>query len=166
MTTPVLKTLLDPLVLATADNGVSKIPQPTPLTRLNYFDGKFLRADDMTVEQQYIRALVHLSNQAGGAGVVTGLDTAASGDDLAIGPGMAIDPAGRILLLPGGAYHFSLADLIERSARRVVLPKYRVLRPGSFEDCTLSKAEPTIAPASGVSFYLITISYAEALCGQ
>ena len=59
-----------PLVLVGAGRGVSLIPQPTPLTRLNYFDGKFLRADDLAREQAYLRGLVHLSNRAGGSGVV------------------------------------------------------------------------------------------------
>ena len=36
-----------PLVLVGAQNGVTLIPSPTPLTRLNYFDGKFLRAEDL-----------------------------------------------------------------------------------------------------------------------
>lgn len=164
--TPVIKTLLDPFVLVTAENGVSRIPQPTPLKRLHYFDGKFLRAEDLTVEQQYMRALVHLSNQAGGTGVVHGLDTTLSGDDLRIGPGMAIDPAGRILLVPGGDYHFDLDDLIERSARRVVPPKYRFLGPGSFEDCMVVNEAPAARPVAGTSFYVITVGHAEALCGQ
>ena len=40
-----------PLVLVTSESGVTVIPQPTPLTRLNYFDGKFLRASDLKAEQ-------------------------------------------------------------------------------------------------------------------
>jgi hypothetical protein len=31
------------LVLITGADGISLIPAATPLTRLNYFDGKFLR---------------------------------------------------------------------------------------------------------------------------
>ena len=42
-------------------SGMSIIPTSTPLTRLNYFDGKFLRADDMRLDQNYGRHLVALS---------------------------------------------------------------------------------------------------------
>ena len=91
-----------PLVLVTQQNGVTVIPQPTPLTRLNYFDGKFLRASDLSAEQLYLRRLVDLSNQAGGPGVAYGynLSLTACGDTLNLGPGLAIDPQGRVLLLP------------------------------------------------------------------
>ena len=85
--------LSGPLVLVTQQNGVTVIPQPTPLTRLNYFDGKFLRASDLSAEQLYLRRLVDLSNQAGAPGVAHGfnLSLAASGDILNLGPGLAVD---------------------------------------------------------------------------
>jgi hypothetical protein len=88
-----------PLVLVGTERGITLIPRPTPLTRLNYFDGKFLRADDLTREQRYLRSLVELSNQAGGPGVVHGFDTTL-GDrraSLELRPGLAIDPAGPVL---------------------------------------------------------------------
>ena len=80
-------------MLVTQQNGVTVIPQPTPLTRLNYFDGKFLRASDLSAEQLYLRRLVDLSNQAGAPGVAHGfnLSLAASGDILNLGPGLAVD---------------------------------------------------------------------------
>ena len=87
------------LVLVTSESGVTVIPQPTPLTRLNYFDGKFLRASDLKAEQLYLRHLVQLSNQAGGAGVVHGYDLtlASGGESLNLGEGLAIDPDGRVI---------------------------------------------------------------------
>ena len=36
----------EPVVLLSKQTGVSVIPSNTLLTRLNYYDGKFLRAED------------------------------------------------------------------------------------------------------------------------
>jgi len=106
------------LVLIGTQQGFTVIPSRTRLTRLHYFDGKFLRAADLETEQRYLRALVELSNQAGEVGVVYGFDTvlAAGGDKVQIGPGLAIDPAGRTLLLPNLA-EVALDVLIEASRR-------------------------------------------------
>src|SRR5439155_11569338 len=91
----------DPLVLVGTQNGVTVIPADTPLTRLNYFEGKFLRADDLQVEQGYLRRLVALSNQVGGPGMAHGFSLSlGAGDTLNIAAGLAIDPAGGVLLLP------------------------------------------------------------------
>ena len=80
--------------------GVTVVNPSTPLKRLNYFDGKFLRATDFDVEQEYLRHLVALSNQGLGSGVVYGYDTTLGrGDDIEIGPGLAVDPSGNVLLL-------------------------------------------------------------------
>src|SRR2546423_14037812 len=88
------------LVLLGNQTGLALIPKATPLTRLNYFDGKFLRAADLKAEQDYLRHLVELSNQAGGPGVAHGFDLKLGGGDaLHVGPGLAVDPKGRVLLL-------------------------------------------------------------------
>ena len=42
------------LVVVGKQTGITFVPTGTPLTRLNYFDGKFLRAADLTVEQRYV----------------------------------------------------------------------------------------------------------------
>src|SRR5260370_40876233 len=92
---------LDPRVVADGASGLTVIPESTPLTRLNYFDGKFLRADDLRVEQLYLRRLVALSNQAGPLGVAYGYDVslASGGDTLQISAGLAIAPDGSVLFL-------------------------------------------------------------------
>src|SRR4051794_30416592 len=74
-------------------------PEAGPLTRLNYFDGKFLQAEDLEREQRYHRVHVELSNRAGGAGIVHGLTASLEGDAVHVTPGLAIDPLGRVLLL-------------------------------------------------------------------
>jgi len=110
------------VVAGTAGGGLTIVPEPTPLTRLHYFDGKYLRAEHLTREQDYLRAIVHLSNQAGGAGVVHGYDTVLqSGTSVHLGPGLAIDPQGRPLLLPS-AVTLDLAQLIEQAGRTTTSP--------------------------------------------
>ena len=85
--------------MATDPSGDVLISPHTPLSRLNYFDGKFLKAADLELEQRYLRSLVALSNQGLGWGVVYGFDTTGGGDTLSIGPGLAIDAGGNLLYL-------------------------------------------------------------------
>ena len=103
------------LVLLGNQNGLALIPRDTPLTRLNYFDGKFLRAADLKAEQDYLRHLVQMSNQTGGPGVAHGFDLKlGAGDTLNVGPGLAVDPKGRVLLLTVNA-SVQIQQLIEKS---------------------------------------------------
>lgn len=155
-----------PLVLVTQQNGVTVIPQPTPLTRLNYFDGKFLRASDLSAEQLYLRRLVDLSNQAGGPGVAHGynLSLAAGGDTLNLGPGLAIDPQGRVLLLPQ-AFSIGVQELIEKSRQLQSSVAAASGSKGQFADCTVVAETPPPGVVQAGNLYLITIGFAEALCG-
>jgi hypothetical protein len=160
-----------PLVLVGAQNGVTLIPSPTPLTRLNYFDGKFLRAEDLNREQLYLRSLVQLSNRAGGAGVVNGLTVSlASGGALEISAGLAIDPAGRVLYLPHDAA-VGVAALIEASRQAAGSGTSGATSPAMGESA-FSPCESATAPPSSVTttfptdLYLIAIAQAEALCGE
>jgi hypothetical protein len=155
------------LVLVGNQNGVTVIPQPTPLTRLNYFDGKFLRASDLNAEQLYLRRLVDISNQAGGPGVVHGynLSLAAGGDNLNLGPGLAIDPQGRILLLPE-AFTIGVQTLIDKSRQLKIPPSSAPTGTGNFADCTVVTEIPSDNVVRAGDLYLITIGFAEALCGQ
>jgi len=156
-----------PLVLVGPQTGLTVIPAQTPLTRLNYFDGKFLRAQDMQSEQRYLRSLVELSNRAGGSGVVHGFDVSlAEGDQLRLGPGLAIDPQGRVLMLPQ-AHTVSIEELIQRSREVLRLQQSNpVSADASFDVCKeVSNAPPTTA-AAGRDWWLVTLSHAEALCGE
>ena len=103
----------DTVVLDHVPGGIAFIPAATPLIRLNYYDGKFLRASDMTLEAQGHRRHVELSNRAGGAGVVHGFDLeVVSGGRLQVTEGLAIDPQGRVLYLHD-AVAPAISDLIE-----------------------------------------------------
>jgi hypothetical protein len=154
------------LLVVGVQGGVTVIPQPTPLTRLNYFDGKFLRAKDLEAEQRYLRSLVALSNQAGGAGVVTGLDTVLiSGSQLRVGAGMAIDTRGRVLLLPE-LVTVGVQDLI--NAASSVSSSGTSASTGEFGDCvpaTQATGGGTVL-TNGVQYYVVSLCFAEAYCGQ
>jgi hypothetical protein len=75
-----------------------------PISRLNYFFGRLLTADDFTTEQKYHREKQRLHNlHCHGPGVVQGLKVSTahknSGWTVTIGPGVAIDPAGNEIQL-------------------------------------------------------------------
>jgi hypothetical protein len=153
------------LVLFGPEQGITAIPAGTPLKRLNYFDGKFLRAPDLTLEQDYLRALVEQSNQAGGHGVAHGFDVVQSAaDSLRIGPGLAVDARGRVLLLTAPV-ETTVKDLLARS-RAAATPSDSTPRgTAGFGDCE-TVGRDTAAPVAGEDLYLVTIAHVEALCGQ
>lgn len=155
-----------PIVLVDGRNGIALVPSPTPLTRLHFFDGKFLRAEDLTREQDYLRELVHRSNRAGGFGVVHGLDlqVADNGGALRLGPGLAIDPEGRVLLLPGPAEaRLPIADLL-RAARQAPAPAMPGL-DAHFCGCTVDGESPASGPVQASNLYVVAVCHLEALCG-
>lgn len=156
-----------PIVLVGSENGITVIPTRTPLARLNYFDGKFLRASDLSAEQRYLRSLVELSNRAGGHGIAHGFEVAARAQgELEIAPGLAIDPEGRVLLLPVGT-RVALAELIEKTRLgQTSRATATGIRPAGFGDCiAAAETPPSQTPGTG-DLYLITIAHAEALCGE
>lgn len=156
------------LVLVSKQNGIVVIPTATPLTRLNYFDGKFLRASDLNAEQNYLRHLVRLSNQAGGSGVVHGFDLTlgGGGDTLELGPGLGINPDGRVLLLPQGL-SINIQELIDKSQElEKYFKKANVYATEDFVECEPAGAAPPITTTHSNDLYLITICPAEALCGE
>ena len=155
-----------PLLLVGDVGGITVVDPSTPLRRLNYFDGKFLRADDFNVEQGYLRQLVALSNQGLGAGVVYGYDTTlGSGDTLQIGPGLAIAPSGQVLLLQSTVTQ-SVQALIDATKQLAARPPDASGKSAGFSDCVEVAAPPptTVLPVSDL--YVIAICAAEALCGQ
>src|SRR5437763_14948146 len=107
------------MVLLGRYDGITIVSTPTRLTRLNYFDGRLLRAENLRAEQQYLRDLNSLSNQGGGAGVVGGFDVSqSSGDALVVAAGLAIDASGNVILLPEQVA-VDAQELIDRSSRSI-----------------------------------------------
>jgi len=170
------------LVKIGSDSGHTVVNKNSALRRLNYFDGKFLRAPDLILEQQALLNQVRLSNQAGGAGIVHGYDcTLSAGDSLQISGGFAIDFGGRALL-SNDVLTIGIEELIERSrsslARassglsgkqpgivKVASSKNRDKVAG-FEDCVIHSASAIIDGREDDQLYLITLNHAEAFCGQ
>jgi hypothetical protein len=157
------------VVVVDDKGGVTLVDPRSPLRRLNYFDGKLLRASDLNIEQEYQRRLVAISNQGLGPGVVYGYSaTLGGGDTLEIGPGLAIDPAGKVLLLQAGVSQ-NIQALIDASRRLAPAASGTATTNtgnGLFNDCIEIAAPPptTTVPVSDV--YAIVICSAEALCGQ
>ena len=94
-----------------ARDGVAFIEQASPLTRLHFFDGQFLRADAFALEQDYHRTRTRLANLAGGWGVVHGLGIAISGTQLVVGAGLAVTAAGNFVLA-SGEMQAAISDLL------------------------------------------------------
>ena len=157
---------VESLVLVGKGNGLVIIPAKSPLTRLNYFDGKFLRASDLKSEQDYVRQLVRLSNQAGGSGVVHGFDlTLGGGDTLDLGPGLGINPDGRVLLLPQEV-SIGIQELIDKSQELQTFHKGKKGATETFGDCVMAGDAPPVNASHPNDLYLIVVSPAEALCGE
>ena len=162
--------LSEPLVLLNQSNGIVLVPADTPLASLNYFDGKFLRAEDLQAEQTYFRRLSQLSNQAGGSGVVHGFNLARlAGDRLQLGAGLAIDGDGRVLFMPAET-DVAIAELIARSAAQKAATSNAAGGSSgggaNFDECVLITGETGTTAIPGVGLYLVGISHAEALCGH
>ena len=143
------------VVELSSTDGVAFIEQASPLTRLHYFDGQFLRAASLTTEQEYHRHTVQLANLGGGWGVVNGFGLALSGDQLQVTAGLVITPTGH-LVRAGIDMQAKLADLLG-SATPV---------PGSaaFDACLEAKA--TTTATTGLQVYEITVGPVEGLCGN
>ena len=156
------------VVLGNVPGGVAFVPASTPLTRLNYYDGKFLRAADLTLEQRAQRALVLYANRAGGPGVVHGFNVARlPGARIQLSDGLAIDPSGRVLFLPD-TVEASVADLLDAAEQAAAPAGSGASAPGSpgFAPCETVTAGPTVPVTGGAQLYLVAIAHAEGLCGN
>jgi hypothetical protein len=77
-----------------------------PVTRMNYFDHQFLRAEDFTLEQQYQNRMRRLHNNTLHTwGIVTGLevDFASGATSVSVAKGVAIDSLGQEMVLDGAS---------------------------------------------------------------
>lgn len=91
----------------------------TELSRINFFHGRLLSADDLAHEQQQARARQWLHNRLlHGHGVVTGLEVTVVGDHVEVAPGVALDPLGREIVL-GDTRRLDGADVVPETHGRV-----------------------------------------------
>jgi hypothetical protein len=146
--------------LVGAQGGVTAIPTNAELTRVSYFNGRLLSAEDLQVEQDYLRALVRLANRAGGAGVVHGFVAALSADraSIAIQPGLALDADGRTLLLRS-ALTLEIDRLL--AAGKVAALPSPIAGRATFGACVpaIPAAPAQAVGASGL--YLLTVGFTE-----
>ncbi|MFG3705815.1 hypothetical protein ACGF7U_13930 [Micromonospora sp. NPDC047670] len=74
---------------------------PLPMARPRYYDHQYLRAGDLTQALDYLLARQNLAARLlQPRGVVSGLGLTATGGDVTVGQGVAIDGAGRVVVLP------------------------------------------------------------------
>ena len=152
-----------------SDNGgIVFVPASAPLIGLNYYDGRFLRADDLNLERQGQRAYAEYSNQAGGPGLVYGFDLTWHSTQLSLSPGLAVDPKGRLLYLPA-AVTAEIADLIKASQPPSDATAQAAATPAAgFGPCdqATATAAATAPVVSGTELYQVCLSSAQRLCGQ
>ncbi|HEX5373056.1 MAG TPA: hypothetical protein VFW84_10010 [Aquabacterium sp.] len=141
-------------------DGVAFIEQASPLTRLHYFDGKFLKADALAQEQAYHRTQVQLANVAGGWGVVHGLGVRLSGDQITVSGGLAITPAGHFVMAVGEV-QAGIAALL-----KVASPAPAVTGHADFAPCEGKSQDSGVQETAALGLYEITVGPIEGLCGN
>ncbi len=151
------------------------VEQGTPLVRNHWFDGKFLRADDLARDQEYHRSALRLANQAGGFGVVHGLEVSLHRSEIRVQPGLGVTADGELLMLGSvlsvGVEALIAASLVEAPAGSGTAgasgaPAAPAPGSGAFGPCvSASTAAPPAALASGWRLYRLTLAPHRALCG-
>ena len=153
----------DELKTECLDTGVADgrafIETASPLNRLHYFDGRFLRADDLAQEQAYHRLRLQLANQAGGWGVVHGLDFEVDGDQITVLPGMGVTAAGEFVMAVGEV-SARVADLL------AVAQPAPTTGSAGFEPCVSGQTTTTTTVGDGLVVYELTVGPIDALCGN
>lgn len=155
-----------PMELLGSQTGVNVIDPSTILTRLWYFDGRFLRADGFRMDQDYVRSLVALSNQAVGHGLVSGFTPSLPGGDrISVTGGLGLAPSGRPVYLPSSV-DLSIASLIDRSSGNFNPAVQPAPGTADFSPCPPEPPATDIETASNSTVYLLTVAASEALCGE
>jgi hypothetical protein len=147
----------------------SLIEQGTPLTLNHWFDGKFLRADDLARDQDYHRAALRLANQASGFGVVRGLEVGLAAAELVLQPGLGLCANGELLLLES-ELRVGVEALIAASnsdaLSSTAAPPALAAGSAAFAPCVAVVGADAAVPASGgLQIYRLTLSPHQALCG-
>ncbi len=95
-----------------SQEGLRKSSLDPFLSRSNYFDGRLLKASDLTRDQQYLDERLLQTGRVLGAGVVNGLTAELSTDQqITVSPGLAVTASGRVL----EAVNRLKVDLTERA---------------------------------------------------
>ncbi|MEP4888883.1 MAG: hypothetical protein ABJV04_02555 [Aliiglaciecola sp.] len=154
-------------------SGHTVIDSASSLTRLNYFDGKFLRAPDLQLEQGALLNQIRLSNQASGGGIVNGFDCSlTSGQTIAISAGLGYDWQGRALVL-GQNIEVKLSQLLAEQNSTFVaktsleIEKASELKDSQFKTCELRTSDTgSNNVLANQELYLLVVYHLEAYCGE
>ncbi|MER7333593.1 MULTISPECIES: hypothetical protein [unclassified Micromonospora] len=136
---------------------------PLPMARPRYYDHQYLRAGDLTQALDYLLARQNLAARLlQPRGVVTGLDVTATGSDVTIGQGVAIDGAGRVIVLAentrktlpaeGSSWHVVIRYheyLTERRDEGGIAGETRWTEEGRIEFSAAAPADPANAIVLG-----------------
>ncbi len=155
------------LELVAGDGCWSVVDPATVLTRLWYFDGKFLRAEGFRRDQEYVRSLVAVSNQATGHGVVHGFTASKGpGDTVRVEPGLALAPSGRPLLLTS-RQDLPTATLVARATGGSAGRASGAFRPDpEFGLCPPDAGQPPDVSSGAGVMWVLYARPVEALCGE
>ncbi len=99
-----------PFAPGTTDSGLTRVSSVDPrLSRTHYFDGRLLKASDLTRDQIYLDERLREVGQALGSGIVRGLEVELTDEHrLTVGPGLAVAASGRVLQLSGRSLEVNL----------------------------------------------------------
>lgn len=121
-----------PYAPGTTDAELQRISSVDPrLSRTNYFDGRLLKASDLTRDQVYLDERLLEVGQVLGNGIVSGLELSLQdGHRLLLGPGIAVAPSGRVLELADRDLEIDLLDAALIATRNK--GRHRRLRRGLY----------------------------------
>jgi hypothetical protein len=142
-------------------SGLTFVPDSGGVVSLNYYDGRFLRADDLNLERSSQREYAELANRATASGVVWGFDLSApKAGTLRLSAGLARTPRGKVLYLPDGVTP-SVADLLKADPATGPAPGGAT----GFAACATPAAASGSTAAPGTALYLVCLTPASILQG-
>jgi hypothetical protein len=122
-------------------------------TRVRFFSGRLLSADDLAAEQEYLREKRKLHNRfLCGSGVVSGLEVKVGTAAITVSPGLALDPRGNEVVvdcpvevaLPKGKSGF--LSLAYREEETDPVPAGDGMQASRIKEVYVLSVEPTPSP--------------------
>lgn len=120
-----------PMATYDTQTSISSISSLDPkLSRTHYYDGRLLRASDLTRDQFYLDERLREVGRALGQGIVRGLEVSLMGNrKLQVTGGLAVTPSGRVLELEAEKIELNLTDA---ALIHEMNPGFRSLEPGLY----------------------------------
>lgn len=120
-----------PMASYDTQKTISSISSLDPkLSRTHYYDGRLLRASDLTRDQFYLDERLREVGRALGQGIVNGFDvTLLPNRQLQVSGGIAVTPSGRVLELETKS---TLLNLTDAALINELNPGFRSLEPGLY----------------------------------